>query len=83
MIVTQEDQGLCSNIVSLINTRNFVHKVLATKLPKWELNNNETQELAKLDGGKPGSLIPTQRTTSNQGKLGVGEAVISREEYTS
>lgn len=68
--------------MSLINIRNFIHKVSATKLRKCELNNNETHEPAKLDGGKPGSLIPTQRTTGDQGKLGVREVVIPREEYT-
>ena len=53
----------------LRNARSTIHNVLLTQLPKYELNNDNTNRHANVDRE---SLSPTQRTTGNGEELSTG-----------
>lgn len=61
----------------------YTHKVSPTRLPKCELNKDDTNEHGKVDAENPTRNQPYTRTIGNWGKLGVKEVVLSREEHTN
>lgn len=74
---SRKTQGLGEFAVRLSsgNIRNNTHKVSPPWVPKWALNKGDTSGRVRLGRESPLGLNPTQRTTGNWGKLGVGAVV--------
>lgn len=77
-----KDKGICWCIMSPSNIISYTHKVSLTWLPKCELNKNDTNRQAKLDGEKPTTPQHYTKYCEQPQKAGSRRGVLAQGRHT-